>query len=382
MAMQFLQPFMLWTLVLMPLLLGAYLWLLRKKPKQVAYFSAVSWILQNIETPSAWRRHLPPALLFVAVGLLLFASARPMARVTLPADYMTLIMAMDVSRSMLAEDVEPSRIKAAQKAAKDFLQDLPPNIRVGIVSFAANAQVVQHVTPQREELVDSIDRFQLQRGTATGSGLLMALATLRPEAKLDLEKVLYPGSPAGAGDASAGGLNSNGRSLDNKPQEKERPPQAPGSFTGGAIVLLTDGRRTAGPDPLWAAQKAADLGVRVYTVGFGTPNGFIPGYEGYSFFTQVDEESLKAVAKITEAEYFKAGSAEDLKKVYQHLSNQFTLEKRDTEITALLSGAALLIIALALFLSAMWFRMGEKGANNPFRHALSKADSITRPNTF
>lgn len=382
MAMQFLQPFMLWTLVLMPLLLGAYLWLLRKKPKQVAYFSAVSWILQNIETPSAWRRHLPPALLFVAVGLLLFASARPMARVTLPADYMTLIMAMDVSRSMLAEDVEPSRIKAAQKAAKDFLQDLPPNIRVGIVSFAANAQVVQHVTPQREELVDSIDRFQLQRGTATGSGLLMALATLRPEAKLDLEKVLYPGSPAGSGDASAGGLNSNGRSLDNKPQEKERPPQVPGSFTGGAIVLLTDGRRTAGPDPLWAAQKAADLGVRVYTVGFGTPNGFIPGYEGYSFFTQVDEESLKAVAKITEGEYFKAGSAEDLKKVYQHLSNQFTLEKRDTEITALLSGAALLIIALALFLSAMWFRMGEKGANNPFRHALSKEDSITKPNTF
>lgn len=126
MAMQFLQPFMLWTLLLLPLLLGAYLWLLRKKPKKVAYFSTVSWILQNIETPSAWRRHLPPALLFVAVGLLLFASARPMARVTLPADYMTLIMAIDVSRSMLAEDVEPSRIKAAQKAAKDFLQDLPP----------------------------------------------------------------------------------------------------------------------------------------------------------------------------------------------------------------------------------------------------------------
>jgi Ca-activated chloride channel family protein len=372
MAMQFLQPFMLWSLLLMPLMLGVYLWLLRKKPKQVVSFSAVSWILQNIEPPSAWRRHVPPALLFMAMGLLLFASARPMARVTLPADYMTLIMAMDVSRSMLAEDVEPSRIKAAQKAAKDFLQDLPPNIRVGIVSFAANAQVVQHVTPQREELVESIDRFQLQRGTATGSGLLLALATLRPEAKLDLEKALYPTSPSGYGDTSAGGLSSNGRSLDAKPPEKERAPEPPGSFTGGAIVLLTDGRRTAGPDPLWAAQKAADLGVRVYTVGFGTPHGFIPGFEGYSFFTQVDEESLKAVAKITEAEYFKAGSAEDLKKVYQHLSNQFTLEKRDTEITALLSGAALLLIALALLLSAMWFRIGEMGAKHNFRHALSK----------
>ena len=124
-------------------------------------------------------------------------------------------------------------------------------------------------------------------------------------------------------------------------------------------MLLTDGRRTAGPDPLWAAQKAADLGVRVYTVGFGTPNGFIPGFEGYSFFTQVDEESLKAVAKITEAEYFKAGSAEDLKKVYEHLSNQFTLEKRDTEISALLAGAALLLMLMALALSSRWFRLGE-----------------------
>ncbi|MEY3410243.1 MAG: hypothetical protein RIS02_1970, partial [Pseudomonadota bacterium] len=120
--MQFLQPLMLWSLLLVPLMVGGYLWLLKRKRKQVVAFSAVSWILQNMDT--------------------LLASARPMARVTLPADYMTLIMAMDVSRSMLAEDVEPSRIKAAQKAAKEFLQDLPPNVRVGIVSFAGNAQVV------------------------------------------------------------------------------------------------------------------------------------------------------------------------------------------------------------------------------------------------
>jgi Ca-activated chloride channel family protein len=122
--------------------------------------------------------------------------------------------------------------------------------------------------------------------------------------------------------------------------------------------LLSDGRRTTGPDPIAAAKLAADLGVRVYTVGFGTPNGFIPGYEGYSFFTQVDEEALKAVAKITEADYFKAGSADDLKKVYQHLSTQFTLEKRDTEVTSLLVGVALMLILLALALSAFWFRMG------------------------
>ena len=363
--MQFIHTHMLWSLLLLPLLVAAYVWLLKRKRQQVVVFSGVSWILQNMALPSPWRRHVPPALIGLAVALLLLASARPMARVTLPADYMTLIMAMDVSRSMLAEDVEPSRIKAAQKAAKEFLQDLPRNVRVGIVSFAGNAQVVQHVSQDKDALVAAIDRFQLQRGTATGSGLLLALSTLRPEAAIDLEAALYNPNPFGynpQGNQGSGGAQS----LDAKPKPAERPPEPPGSYKGGAIVLLTDGRRTTGPDPLVAAQKAADLGVRVYTVGFGTPNGFIPGYEGYSFFTQVDEETLKRIAKITDADYFKAGSADDLKQVYKHLSTQFTLEKRDTEITALLSGLALLLVLLAIFLSALWFKIAPQ---NSFKSA-------------
>ncbi|MFZ4743972.1 MAG: VWA domain-containing protein [Betaproteobacteria bacterium] len=373
--MQFLQPFMLWSLLLLPLVVWGYAWLLRRKRKVTVAFSAVSWILQNMSAPSPWRRHVPPALIGCALALLLFASARPMARVTLPADYMTLIMAMDVSRSMLAEDVDPSRIKAAQKAAREFLQDLPSNVRVGIISFAGNAQVVQHVTDQRQELVAAIDRFQLQRGTATGSGLLLALATLRPEANIDLEAALYNPNPWGysdSGGSASGGASGGARSLDAKPAAKERPPEPAGSYKGGAIVLLTDGRRTTGPDPIAAAKKAADLGVRVYTVGFGTPNGFIPGYEGYTFYTQVDEEALKAVAKITEADYFKAGSADDLKQVYKHLSTQFTMEKRDTEITALLAGLALLLIFLALGLSAFWFKIGRP-------HNLFKAKEGLHP---
>jgi Ca-activated chloride channel family protein len=357
---------MLWSLLLLPLLVAAYVWLLKRKRKQVLAFSGVSWILQNMAVPSPWRRHVPPALIGLAVALLLLASARPIARVTLPADYMTLIMAMDVSRSMLAEDVDPSRIKAAQKAAKDFLQDLPRNVRVGIVSFAGNAQVVQHVSQDKDELVAAIDRFQLQRGTATGSGLLLALSTLRPEAAIDLEAALYNPNPFGYNPQGNQGQSGGAQSLDAKPKPKERAPEPPGSYKGGAIVLLTDGRRTTGPDPLMAAQKAADLGVRVYTVGFGTPNGFIPGYEGYSFFTQVDEETLKRIAKITEADYFKAGSADDLKQVYKHLSTQFTMEKRDTEITALLSGLALVFVFLALFLSALWFRLAPQ---NSFKSA-------------
>jgi Ca-activated chloride channel family protein len=246
------------------------------------------------------------------------------------------------------------------------LQDLPSNVRVGIVSFAGNAQVVQHVSQDKDELVAAIDRFQLQRGTATGSGLLLALNTLRPEAKIDLEAALYNPNPFGYNPQGNAGQSGGAQSLDAKPKPAERPAEPPGSYKGGAIVLLTDGRRTTGPDPLKAAQMAADLGVRVYTVGFGTPNGFIPGYEGYSFFTQVDEESLKGVAKITEADYFKAGSAEDLKQVYKHLSTQFTLEKRDTEITALLSGLALLLVLLAIFLSALWFKIAPQ---NSFKSA-------------
>jgi Ca-activated chloride channel family protein len=360
--MQFLHPSMLWSLLLLPLLFAGYLWLLRRKRQQVLAFSAVSWILRNMDIPSPWRRHVPPALIGAAVALLLFASARPMARVTLPADYMTLIMAMDVSRSMLAEDVEPSRIKAAQKAAKEFLQDLPRNIRVGIVSFAGNAQVVQHVSQDKEDLVSAIDRFQLQRGTATGSGLLLALSVLRPEAAIDLESVLYNPNPFGYSDSGNQAQAGGAKSLDSKPAPQARPPEPPGSYKGGAIVLLSDGRRTTGPDPLIAAKRAADLGVRVYTVGFGTPNGFIPGYEGYSFFTQVDEEALKGIAKITEADYFKAGSAEDLKQVYKHLSTQFTMEKRDTEITALLSGLALVFVFLALLLSSLWFKIAPQNS--------------------
>lgn len=348
--MHFLNTEWLWALLLAPLVLSAYVFMLRRRRRQVLSFSSLALVHDALGPASRWRRHLPPALVFFAMTLSLLTLARPVARVTLPADYMTLVLAMDVSRSMLANDVEPNRIEAAQNAAKEFLQTLPGNVRVAIVSFAGTAQVVQHVSDRREDWLAAIDRFQLQRGTATGSGLLLALATLRPEAGIALESTLYGPAQSGAG-----------QSLDerrNAPAAKDIPPVPPGSYTGGAIVLLSDGRRTIGPDPVDAAKVAANLGVRVYTVAFGTPNGQIPGYEGYSFFARVDEESLKAMAQITEAEFFKASSAEELQKIYQQLSSQFTLEKRDTEISALLAATAALLVLLALGLSWRWFGAG------------------------
>jgi len=342
--MQFLWPLALWSLLFIPLMVWGYIWVQRRKQRTVVIYSSLALIKPAMRKTSMWRRHVPPALLAFALSLVLFAASRPVARVALPADYMTLMLAMDVSRSMLAEDVQPSRIVAAQMAAKAFIGELPANVRVGVVSFAANAQLVQAVTQNKEQLIAAIDGFSLQRGTATGSGLLVALNTLMPDVTVNLETVLY-------GSEFSGSLD---KTKETKPDSSKVQPA--GSYTGGAIVLLSDGRRTTGADPIEAAKLAASKGVRVYTVAFGTPNGTIPGQSYSSFWTQVDEESLQKIAKITEAEFFRATNAADLKKIYQHLSSKFVLEQRETEISALFIAAALAMLALAFGLSRYWYR--------------------------
>ncbi len=348
--MHFVWPQALWALLLAPMLLLFYLWLLRRKQRSALAYPSLSLVRTAMGPRKLWRRHVPPALLWLALVCAVVGMARPVASVVLPADYMTLVLAIDVSRSMLAEDVEPNRIKAAQAAVKEFIRDLPPNIRVGVVSFAGAAQLVQGITDQREDLVASIDRFQLQRGTATGSGLLMALSTLMPQAGIDLEAAIY-----GQGFGANGNYGSPAPAAPPKAKPSFTPVPA-GSYTAGAIVLLSDGRRTTGPDPIEAAKQAAQRGVRVYTVAFGTPNGFIPGYEGWSFYAKVDEETLQAMAKITEGEFFRAGNSGDLKQIYEHLSTKFALERRDTEISALWAALSLLLIIAAAGLSLVWFR--------------------------
>jgi len=356
--MHFIWPEGLWLLLLIPLLVAGYIWALRRQRTVTVQYPSLGLIRPALGASSRIRRHIPPALLLVALTLVLFGVARPSARVSLPADYMTLVLAMDVSRSMLAEDVPPSRIVAAQQAAKTFLQDLPAHVRVAVVTFAANAQLVQAATDQKETLLAAIDGFQLQRGTATGSGLLVALNTLLPESAIDLETVLY-GAEFKLGQLRPQGGPGAGRSLDQR-SDKAAPamdkPAPVGSYTAGAVILLSDGRRTVGPDPSEVAKWAASKGVRVYTVAFGTPNGFIPGLEGFSFYAKVDEEALQDVAATTGAEFFRATNASELASIYQHLSSKFTLERRDTEVTALFAALAFALTLLALGLSMRWFR--------------------------
>ena len=299
------------------------------------------------------RRHLPPGLILVAMIAAIVAMARPSATLTLPSDYMTLILAIDVSRSMQAADVAPNRITAAQQAVRAFIEELPRNVRMGIVSFAGTAQVVQTPTENREDLLNAVNRFQLQRATATGSGLLVSLTQLLPDAGIDLESAVFDTSFSrwGGGAASL----DKARKKDDKAAKKDFTPVPPGSYASGAIILLSDGRRTTGPDPLEAAKLAADRGVRVYTVGFGTKEGGLIGGEEWSFYVRLDEETLKSVAAITGAEYFYAGTADDLKKVYQNLQSKIGLEKRDTEIGAIFSALTALLVVLAAVLSMLWF---------------------------
>jgi Ca-activated chloride channel family protein len=265
--------------------------------------------------------------------------------VILPSQQLTIILAMDVSGSMRATDVEPNRITAAQTAAKAFVNEQPSYVRIGVVSFAGTASVVQAPTFNREDILAAIDRFQLQRATAIGSGIIVSLAAIFPDAGIDVSSLIYGrdgprGAPLGEAHKS------------DKPPFK---PVPPGSYTSAAIILLTDGQRTTGPDSLDAARMAADRGVRVFTVGVGTKSGETIGFEGWSMRVRLDEETLKAIAKMTHGEYFYAGTALDLKKVYESLNARFVLEKKNMEITALFSAAAAVIALVSAFLSMLWF---------------------------
>ena len=353
--MHFVWPEALWTLLVLPLLWAGYVWMLKRQRIQALRFPSLMLLRPALQGQRAWRRHVPPLMLWLALACSLVALARPFARIVLPSDYMTLVMALDVSRSMLAQDVPPSRIEAAKDAAKAFIRDLPAQVRVGIVSFAGSAQLAQQVTDQREELLAAIDRFELQRGTATGSGLLLALSTLMPEAGIQLETSLY-GASFGSYSSSAGVARPLG--TPSAPTTTKPPPVPVGSFTGGAIILLSDGRRTTGSDPMDAARQAADLGVRVHTVAFGTQEGVIPGMEGYSFFARVDEETLQAVAKATGGEFFRAQNAQDLTQIYAKLSSRVALETRETEVSVLWGLAALLLVVSSFGLSMHWLRRG------------------------
>ena len=347
--MSFISPEHLWFLLAVPALVAIYAIVVSRRKKGAVRYASLDLVKEAMGPGQRLRRHIPPLLFLLALAATLFAVARPTAVITLPSEQRTIIMAIDVSLSMRATDVEPNRLAAAQEAAKTFIQQQPADVRLGIVSFAGTALLVQSPTQNRDDLLAAVDRLELQRHTAIGSGIIVSLSTIFPDAGIDLETMIF-----GSGSARD---TKRGIAIDQpkKAEEKEFIPVAPGSYRSAAIILLSDGRRTTGPDPLDAAKMAADRGVRVFTVGLGNAQGGMANFEGWSVYMRFDEETLRAIADVTRGEYFSASSASELRKVYETLNAKFTMEKKQTEITALVTAAAALLALAAGTLSLLWF---------------------------
>jgi Ca-activated chloride channel family protein len=350
--MRFVWPEFLWLLAIAPLAAWFYVWLLRRRRKSALRFPSLG-LVHAAKPGNAWRRHVAPAIFLVALVAGILASARPSAVITLPSQQRTIILAIDVSLSMRATDVQPSRIVAAQEAAKSFVKELPSDVKIGIVSFAGTASIVQTPTNNTEDLVAAIDRLQLDRQTAIGSGVVVSLSALFPEdADLNLEAMVLGKRSGRSAEREAG------KKSDPAKEKKAFTPVDPGSNTSKAIILLTDGRRTTGPLPSDTARMAAERGIKVYTVGFGTAAGASVGIEGYSIYMAFDEETLKTIADITRAEYFDASTAEGLKKVYQDLSSRLVLQREYTEIAMLFAALAATLLVVAAAFSLAWAPRG------------------------
>jgi len=252
-----------------------------------------------------------------------------------------VILALDMSGSMKATDLAPTRMAAAREAAAAFVAEQPDYVKVGVVGIAAAAAVVQSPTTKREDILAALERLEPQRGTALGSGLVISLDTALPTAQIDVDGFINP---------------RRDRPTALKPQEPEDASLAPGENTAVAIVLLSDGQSNVGPDPQKAAELAAKYGVRVYTVGMGTTEGVVVKVDGWSMRTRLDEDALQKIASTTHGEYFRAANAGELKKVYRTLGSKIAFEKqRPTEVTAVFAGVGALLATVAALLSLLWF---------------------------
>jgi len=342
---------MLWLLLLLPLLVLFYLSLLRRRKKLALQYAGLSTLKAAMAGTHRFKRHLPPALFLVALGLMLVAIARPVAVVTLPYEDRTMILAIDVSGSMRAEDVKPNRLAAAIAAVRTFIEQQPVNTRVGLVSFAGAASVIQSPTTNRHDLLSTLDRLQLQYGTAVGSGILVSLKAIFPDALFSLNSA----DPREVDGMANNALNPFGGRDPNAKSRKPFQSVPPGSYKAAAIILLTDGQTTTGPDPVLAAQIAAEHGVKVYTIGVGTVEGEVVTGDGWALHTSLDEDALKQIANTTKGQYFYAGNAKDLSQIYKSLNSRIGLETKETEITALFVAGAAALAMLSALLSVLWF---------------------------
>lgn len=336
--MDFLWPFMLWLLLLVPVLIAAYILAQRRRQRYALRYASLSLVKEALGKGPGFRRHIPPALFLIGLTVMIVALARPVAVVRVPAQEGTIILTIDTSGSMSADDLNPTRMEAAKVAARAFVERQPDSVRIGIVSFSDDAFVVQAPTLDQEAVIAAINRLFPQRGTAIGRGLVSSLNAIFETPEGDSPPFASPGDPFAA------------------PTLAPTPPPIPeGAFAPAIIVLLTDGENNLGPDPAEVAQQAADHGVRVYTVGIGSEEGSVLHIQGRSIRTRLDEDLLKQVAETANGAYYNASNEADLQKIYENLGTRLVLKTEKTEVTAGLTGIAAAISILGGALSLLWF---------------------------
>ena len=344
----------LFLLVLIPLFVVFYVWLLKRRRRYTVRFSSLALVREAASHQSRWRRHLPFAIFLLAITSLVFAMARPTATVSVPSNKATVIMAIDVSRSMCSNDIKPNRLEAAKTAAKSFIHSKIKGRQIEIVAFAGFAELIQPSTDNARLLDTAVDSLAPARRTAIGSAILRSI-----DAIAEVDQRVKPSDIAQAVDAvptiPKTGTNS-------------------GEYIPHIIVLLTDGASNAGPFPLSAAEQAVERGIRVYTIGFGTNSensimdcgaqfqespfdggGFGFGFgQGGGFRREIDDVTLRQIAEATGGEYYAASSASELESVFQNLPTYVVTTRQTTEITAFFTALAALLAILALALSFMW----------------------------
>lgn len=329
--MTFIWPWMLFSLLLVPLLVLLYMQLQRRRKQYALNLGAMGIVSEGSAKPLGRRRHIPFALFTLGLGVLLFALSRPQMVLNLPQIEGIVMLAFDVSASMAADDLEPTRMEAAKAAAQTFVESQPNNIKIGVVAFSDGGLVVQTPTDDRVAIIETINRFVPQSGTSLGQGILVALNNISPNPE---------GDQTGNQDSGAAPLPA---------------PVPPGAFAPAIIVLLTDGENTEPPDPLEAAQSSIAQGVRIYTIGIGSTSGTTVEIDGFNVFTQLNEDVLKQIAQMTEGEYFHAGDEDDLRAIYENLDPQFVVKAEKIEITSVLAGLSTLILLTGAFSSLLLF---------------------------
>jgi Ca-activated chloride channel homolog len=347
--MSLLWPGFLYLFLLIPLAVLIYIIVLRRRRRFAVRYSSLSLVREAVAKQSWLRKHLPFILFLLALASLVFALMRPVATVMVPSNKATVIMAIDVSRSMCSTDIPPNRLTVAKEAARSFIQNNTSGRQVGIIAFAGFAELIQPPTTDTRLLESAIESLVPARRTAIGSAILRALDAI---AEVD-DRVAPSELGQGANPASTA--------------------VPKGEYVPHIIVLLTDGASNAGPLPLTAAQQALERGVRVYTIGFGTTNNSSPmdcgdddplfgaGFGspfsggGGGFRREIDEETLKQVAAATGGEYYIATSASELQEVFQNLPTYVIATRETTEISAFFVAIAMFIIILAMILAVRWY---------------------------